>query len=51
MFLGILAAIWFITSHLSLFVLIQEGFAYIAPPFAVIFTVGFSGAEPTPPPR
>lgn len=40
MFLGILAAIWFSTSHTSLFVLIQEGFAYIAPPFAVIFTVG-----------
>ncbi|HXS14221.1 MAG TPA: sodium/solute symporter [Acidobacteriaceae bacterium] len=39
-FLGILAAIWFSTSKLSLFVLIQEGFAYIAPPFAVIFTVG-----------
>jgi SSS family solute:Na+ symporter len=38
--LGILVAIWFSTSHSSLFVLIQEGFAYIAPPFAVIFTVG-----------
>lgn len=38
--LGILVAIWFSTSHSSLFVLIQEGFAYIAPPFAVIFTMG-----------
>jgi SSS family solute:Na+ symporter len=38
--LGILVAIWFSTSHSSLFVLIQEGFAYIAPPFAVIFTLG-----------
>jgi SSS family solute:Na+ symporter len=40
MALGIVAAIWFSTSHTSLFVLIQEGFAYIAPPFAVIFTTG-----------
>jgi len=40
MALGILVAIWFSTSHSSLFVLIQEGFAYIAPPFAVVFTVG-----------
>jgi SSS family solute:Na+ symporter len=40
MALGILVAIWFSYSHSSLFVLIQEGFAYIAPPFAVIFTMG-----------
>jgi len=40
MTLGIAVAIWFSTSHSSLFVLIQEGFAYIAPPFAVIFTMG-----------
>jgi SSS family solute:Na+ symporter len=40
MALGILVAIWFSTSHSSLFVLIQEGFAFIAPPFAVIFTTG-----------
>jgi solute:Na+ symporter, SSS family len=40
MLLGILVALWFSTSHSSLFVLIQEGFAYIAPPFAVIFTMG-----------
>jgi solute:Na+ symporter, SSS family len=38
--LGILVALWFSTSQSSLFVLIQEGFAYIAPPFAVIFTTG-----------
>lgn len=37
---GILIALWFSTSHSLLFVLIQEGFAYIAPPFAVIFTTG-----------
>ncbi len=37
---GILVALWFSTSHSPLFVLIQEGFAYIAPPFAVIFTLG-----------
>jgi SSS family solute:Na+ symporter len=40
MSLGILVALYFSTSHSSLFILIQEGFAYIAPPFAVIFTVG-----------
>ena len=40
MALGIIVALWFSTSHSSLFVLIQEGFAYIAPPFAVIFTLG-----------
>ena len=40
MALGILMAIYFSTSQRSLFVLIQEGFAYIAPPFAVIFTLG-----------
>lgn len=38
--LSIAIALWFSTSHNSLFVLIQEGFAYIAPPFAVIFTTG-----------
>jgi solute:Na+ symporter, SSS family len=38
--LGIAIALWFSTSQSSLFVLIQEGFAYIAPPFAVIFTMG-----------
>ena len=37
---AIAIALWFSTSHSSLFVLIQEGFAYIAPPFAVIFTTG-----------
>lgn len=40
MALAIVVALWFSTSHNSLFVLIQEGFAYIAPPFAVIFTLG-----------
>jgi SSS family solute:Na+ symporter len=40
MTIGILVALWFSTSANSLFVLIQEGFAYIAPPFAVIFTLG-----------
>ncbi len=40
MSLGILIALYFSTSRSSLFVLIQEGFAYIAPPFAVVFTVG-----------
>jgi SSS family solute:Na+ symporter len=40
MALGIVVALWFSTSASSLFVLIQEGFAYIAPPFAVIFTLG-----------
>ena len=40
MALGILIALWFSTSRSSLFILIQEGFAYIAPPFAVIFTTG-----------
>jgi SSS family solute:Na+ symporter len=40
MALGILVALWFSTSARPLFVLIQEGFAYIAPPFAVIFTLG-----------
>lgn len=40
MALGILIALWFSTSRSSLFILIQEGFAYIAPPFAVIFTLG-----------
>lgn len=40
MALSIVIALWFSTSHSSLFVLIQEGFAYIAPPFAVIFTTG-----------
>jgi len=40
MALAILVALWFSTTHSSLFVLIQEGFAYIAPPFAVIFTMG-----------
>ena len=40
MTIGILVAFWFSTTHSSLFVLIQEGFAYIAPPFAVIFTMG-----------
>lgn len=40
MALGIAIALWFSTSQSSLFVLIQEGFAYIAPPFAVIFTTG-----------
>jgi SSS family solute:Na+ symporter len=40
MALSIAIALWFSTSHSSLFVLIQEGFAYIAPPFAVIFTTG-----------
>jgi SSS family solute:Na+ symporter len=40
MILGILIALWFSTSRSLLFVLIQEGFAYIAPPFAVIFTTG-----------
>ena len=40
MALGILVAFWFSNSASSLFVLIQEGFAYIAPPFAVIFTLG-----------
>jgi SSS family solute:Na+ symporter len=40
MAIGILVALWFSTSASSLFVLIQEGFAYIAPPFAVIFTLG-----------
>jgi len=40
MSLGILIALVFSTSRSSLFVLIQEGFAYIAPPFAVIFTTG-----------
>src|SRR5258708_29903784 len=40
MVLGILMALYFSTSQRSLFVLIQEGFAYIAPPFAVIFTTG-----------
>jgi SSS family solute:Na+ symporter len=38
--LGIVIALYFSTSKRSLFVLIQEGFAYIAPPFAVIFTLG-----------
>jgi len=40
MALGILIALYFSTTSRSLFVLIQEGFAYIAPPFAVIFTLG-----------
>lgn len=40
MALGILIALYFSTTHRSLFVLIQEGFAYIAPPFAVVFTTG-----------
>lgn len=40
MALSILIALWFSTSRSSLFILIQEGFAYIAPPFAVIFTTG-----------
>jgi SSS family solute:Na+ symporter len=40
MALSIVIALWFSTSQSSLFVLIQEGFAYIAPPFAVIFTTG-----------
>ena len=40
MALGILMALYFSTTQRSLFVLIQEGFAYIAPPFAVIFTTG-----------
>lgn len=40
MALGILIAVYFSTTRSSLFVLIQEGFAYIAPPFAVIFTLG-----------
>jgi SSS family solute:Na+ symporter len=40
MAMSIAIALWFSTSHSSLFVLIQEGFAYIAPPFAVIFTTG-----------
>ncbi|HWB84683.1 MAG TPA: sodium/solute symporter [Bryobacteraceae bacterium] len=40
MALAILIAFWFSTTNSSLFVLIQEGFAYIAPPFAVIFTTG-----------
>jgi SSS family solute:Na+ symporter len=40
MTLGILIALYFSTTQRSLFVLIQEGFAYIAPPFAVIFTTG-----------
>ncbi len=40
MALGIAMAIYFSTTQRSLFVLIQEGFAYIAPPFAVIFTTG-----------
>ena len=40
MALGIVIALYFSTSKRSLFVLIQEGFAYIAPPFAVIFTTG-----------
>ena len=33
-------ALYFSVSRSLLFVLIQEGFAYIAPPFAVIFTLG-----------
>ena len=40
MALGIAIAIYFSTTQRSLFVLIQEGVAYIAPPFAVIFTTG-----------
>ncbi len=40
MALAILVALWFSRTHTSLFVLIQEGFAYIAPPFAVVFTMG-----------
>jgi SSS family solute:Na+ symporter len=40
MTLGIAIALYFSTTQRSLFVLIQEGFAYIAPPFAVIFTAG-----------
>jgi solute:Na+ symporter, SSS family len=40
MALGILIALYFSTTRSSLFILIQEGFAYIAPPFAVIFTTG-----------
>ncbi len=40
MALGILIALYFSTTQRSLFVLIQEGFAYIAPPFAVVFTTG-----------
>jgi solute:Na+ symporter, SSS family len=40
MTLGIAIALYFSTTQRSLFVLIQEGFAYIAPPFAVIFTTG-----------
>jgi SSS family solute:Na+ symporter len=40
MTLGIVIALYFSTTQRSLFVLIQEGFAYIAPPFAVIFTTG-----------
>src|SRR5207248_2995769 len=40
MALGIVIALYFSASHRSLFVLIQEGFAYIAPPFAVIFSTG-----------
>ncbi|HTM51912.1 MAG TPA: hypothetical protein VL285_24625, partial [Bryobacteraceae bacterium] len=40
MALGIAIALYFSTTNRSLFVLIQEGFAYIAPPFAVIFTTG-----------
>lgn len=38
--LSIAIALYFSTTHRSLFVLIQEGFAYIAPPFAVVFTTG-----------
>lgn len=40
MVVGIGIALYFSTTNSSLFVLIQEGFAYIAPPFAVVFTTG-----------
>ncbi|MEK7409391.1 MAG: sodium/solute symporter [Acidobacteriota bacterium] len=40
MALSMLIALYFSTSRSLLFILIQEGFAYIAPPFAVIFTAG-----------
>ncbi|MBI4904106.1 MAG: sodium/solute symporter [Acidobacteria bacterium] len=40
MLISIVIALLFSTSQKSLFVLIQEGFYYIAPPFAVIFTLG-----------
>lgn len=47
--LGIVIAIYFSTTQQSLFVLIQQGFAYIAPPFAVVFTTGLLWRRATGP--